>query len=356
MKKSKEPEESAAEAQHDIISVGNLSAGGNSHPEAQWFAGGNLGLFLHWGLSAVEAEYELSWGMVKDKPWQGGEIAPERYWRNADLFQPGAYDPERYLAAAAAAGFTYAVLTAKHHDGYLLWPAGQSELGTKTHLKGRDLVGPFIDACRNVGLKVGLYYSPPDWWFSRSHLLFDYPGLKASVQELEETFRGLGVDHQPTICRKPDPEFAARRRDYIRSHIFELTDRWGKIDLLWFDGRGVPNHSAPVMELEEIRERLPGVVINPRLTGEGDFLTYECREQDEAPQGWWERCALWDRVGWGYHHSTTYRPGAEIFREFEATRQAGGNYLINVGPRADGQLPEAFFHELKAFGEARATR
>jgi alpha-L-fucosidase len=346
-------DQAAANAQHAVIGVGQLSGkGSNPHPEAQWFAQPSLGLFVHWGISSVRGEVDLSWGMIKDKPWGGTSLSPADYWKQAEDFRPGHYQPERYLQAVKDAGFDYAVLTTKHHDGYLLWPAGHSEFGTATHMEGRDLVGPFVDACRKVGLKVGLYYSPPDWWFSREHLLFDYPGLKQSGQEPAGSIKGLGTAYEAKTCTPPDPAFVARRRDYLRSHIFELLERWGRIDLLWFDGRGVPQTERPVMEVEEIRPRQPWIVVNDRLTGSGDYVTYECRDADLAPQGWWEKCTQWNKGGWGYFKEEAYRSGRDVYSDYRQTREAGGNFLINAAPRPDGSMPEAFYRELEAFKKA----
>lgn len=176
----------AASLQHQLIGVGAAGSAWtpNPHPGAAWFQGAGLGLFIHWGISSVHGATDLSWGMISETPWNlGSEISrtvtPQEYFELAVTFGPENYHPERWLAAAKAAGATYAVLTAKHHDGYTLWPSESGEIGVKTHLGGRDLVAPFVAACREVGLKVGLYYSPPDWHFSRNHMSFEYAQLRS---------------------------------------------------------------------------------------------------------------------------------------------------------------------------------
>lgn len=354
--RKKDSEWMAADAQHGAIGVGGRrSAETNHHPEAQWFGEQKLGLFVHWGISSVQGEVDLSWGMIKDKPWGGASIPPEQYWASAKDFQPDRYEPERYLEKVAAAGFEYAVLTTKHHDGYLMWPAEQSEFGTAIHMGGRDLVEPFIKACRNFGLKVGLYYSPPDWYFSRDYLLFDYQGLKLSGQEPAEPVKGLGMSYEEKVSHASTPEFVAKRRDYIRSHIFELLKRWGRIDLLWFDGRGLPASEPAFMELDEIRERQPWIVVNDRLTGSGDYVTFECQNAEEVPDGWWEKCHLWNRGGWGYINHEKYWDGEDIYRDFQHTYQAGGNYLINAAPRPNGAMPDAFYRELEIFEQCQCV-
>ncbi|NNM87599.1 MAG: glycoside hydrolase, partial [Phycisphaerae bacterium] len=170
----------AADAQHAALGMKASPANTHTtHPEAQWFPRAGLGLFIHWGIASVHGGIDLSWGMIANTPWDAAaqgknKITPEDYWALAPRFQPDRYNPDLWLKAAADAGFQYAVLTTQHHDGYTLWPSRYSSLGVQTHLAGRDLVRPYVEACRRHGLKVGLYYSPPDWLFDRDYKSFNY--------------------------------------------------------------------------------------------------------------------------------------------------------------------------------------
>jgi hypothetical protein len=116
-----------------------------THPDARWFAAAGLGLFVHWGIASVDGRKDLSWSMVADTPWDKGsaKLAPEQYWQLAERFNPEKYDPDQWMRAAQAAGFRYVVLTARHHDGFALWPSAYGDFNTKNYMGGRDLLKPY---------------------------------------------------------------------------------------------------------------------------------------------------------------------------------------------------------------------
>jgi hypothetical protein len=97
-----------------------------AHPDAQWFGEASLGLFLHWGISSAHGGIDLSWPMMTNMG-TGLKIKPADYWKLDEQFKAEHFDPNLWLKAAKDAGFDYAVLTAKHHDGYTLWPTEASE-------------------------------------------------------------------------------------------------------------------------------------------------------------------------------------------------------------------------------------
>ena len=320
----------------------------NTHPEAQWFPEARLGVFFHWGISSVFGIGDLSWSMIK----QGvdfrhhqcerygpaavqAKMTPEKYWSQAERFQPDRYDPRAWLRAAKKAGAAYAVLTTKHHDGYALWPSAHGDFSTRTHMGGRDLVGEYVEACRAEGLKVGLYYSPPDWWFNRAHMSFHYGKLKPD----------LGVRHEPVTLPVLSPgeekERMGRFQAFIRGQVEELLTRYGRIDLLWFDGEGYD-----AIEMARLRELQPGIVINSRAHGTGDFMTPECSFPKAKPAGWWEMCHIWNDGAWGYLTHETYKPLGWMLSEFARCRSWGGNLLINVAPDARGELPPTAYRRL----------
>ena len=138
----------------------------NPAPGAQWFPDASLGLFMHWGIHSVVGA-QPSWDMISYYKYGGKVAPPDKYYALAERFDPQEYDPDQWLKAAKEAGFTYAVLTTKHHDGYALWPSKYG-IGTKQYMGGRDLLKTYVEACRANGLKVGFYFSPRDW---------HYPGL-----------------------------------------------------------------------------------------------------------------------------------------------------------------------------------
>jgi alpha-L-fucosidase len=319
-------------------------AGRTRHPDAQWFGGAGLGLFLHWGLSSVDGRIDLSWGMMAGTPWDKGafKLTPEQYFALAERFKPDKYDPSLWLGAAKKAGFRYAVLTTRHHDGFALWPSAFGEFSTKNHLGGRDLVKPYVEACRKAGLKAGLYYSPPDWYYNRHRMSFRYKAQGDAGPD-------WGLRHEPVTLPVPSAEDRRKWDEgfhaYVKGQVEELLTRYGKIDLLWFDG------GPAAIAVERIRELQPGIVLNPRMHGKGDFETPEVHFPKERPKGWWELCGIWNSGGWGYTAKENYRSTASVLAEFVKVRAWSGNYLINMGPRPNGELPEVAYQRLAEFGE-----
>jgi alpha-L-fucosidase len=312
-----------------------LVRGRTTHPDAQWFPEAGLGLFLHWGIHSV-AGLQPSWAMINQYPYgYTNDYPPDRYFGLAEEFRPNAYDPERWLAAAAAAGFRYAVLTTKHHDGYTLWPSEVGPFGVQSHLGGRDLVRDFVTACRNQGLRVGLYFSFADW---------KYPGFPMGDVDFDHRKRGQFSEMDPEEDERRFETFL----DFTCAQLRELLTGYGPVDLLWFDGVGWRDRKPHQMRGEEVipwlRSLMPGVVINNRWGRIGDYVTPEGRFPAEKPVGWWEACHCTNPLGhWGYTPNEPFPP-TEWFVDLTRRCNAwGGNFLPNVGPAPDGTMPPYFY-------------
>ena len=104
----------------------------NLHPDAQWFPKAGLGLFIHWGIASVDGYLDLSWGMFKDFMYSPRVCRPEEYFSLAKRFDPIRYDPGKWLSAASEAGCRYAVMTARHHDSFAMWPSRYGDFNTRT--------------------------------------------------------------------------------------------------------------------------------------------------------------------------------------------------------------------------------
>lgn len=346
-----------------IPTVKNPSATHTSHPDAQWYPEAGLGLFLHWSISSVK-EMNISWPMIpgknlrstriadpaererivrekdfelKGKPW---EMTPNQYWALAKDFNPGKYEPEKWCKAAKDAGFTYVVLTTRHHDGFALWPSAFGDFSTKNYMDGRDLVKPFVEACRKNDLKVGLYYSPPNWHFER-----DFKNFLSYAATKNPEFPALDADLKPRQNSKSPEEIARHHAAYdamVRGQIEELLTRYGKIDLLWFDGCQPTPNGAKSITAAEIRKLQPGIVINPRLHGTGDFITYERDlRTNKVATTWAEYCNTWALL-WTYD-TRPFRSNAFVLGQLALSRSLGINYLLGIGPDAQGELhPTAY--------------
>lgn len=340
-----------AAVQHDIIGAREREGGfvRTTHPDAQWFGSAGLGLFAHWGIASVFGNTDLSWGMMADWVWDAPlpgypKVTPRQYYEEGIArFHPDKYDPRRWLEAAAKAGVRYAVLTTKHHDGYTLFPSEFGEIGVR-QCGGTDLVGPFAEACRECGLKVGLYYSPPDWYFNRKYMKFNAGSPKDNKPPLD-----FDLNPMKEIPAMP-PEHMAKYRELIYGQTKELLTNYGKVDIIWFDGRGVPENAPDPVSVEQIRAWQPGIVINPRMHGKGDFSTPECSVPEKAPEGWWEVCHLINDHGWGYTVHP-YKSFEWIMQTMLQIRSMGGNFLMNAGPMPSGDMPREFYERMSQIAE-----
>ncbi|HWC60756.1 MAG TPA: alpha-L-fucosidase [Verrucomicrobiae bacterium] len=324
------------QAEHDAIgnTVMTKAPRHTMHPDAQWYGDAGLGLFIHWGIASVKG-INISWSMIDGLDGKPAQITPNDYFALAKDFNPTNYHPDKWLKAAKHAGFIYAVLTTRHHEGFALWPSAYGDFSTKNYLGGRDLVRDYVEACRKNGLKVGLYYSPPDWYFERDTKNFSrVPG------------RDLGPDGKPRTTKPTPEQKAAQKKAYIalvRGQIIELLTRYGKIDLLWFDGRVPGVTGDEIITLDEIRKLQPGIVVDGRLHGKGDFITYERKLDTGKPViGWAEFCNPWTAF-WPYVIGAKYRANGFVLGQFVACRALHVNYLLDVGPKSDGTLEDEVY-------------
>ncbi len=286
-------------------------------PTRNWFADARFGLFIHWGMYALYGRGEQV--LFRE------HLTPSEYRRRAAEFNPQRYNPLEWAQMAHDAGMRYAVLTAKHHDGFCLFDSAVSEFtSAKTGAK-RDLVAEYVRACRQVGLKVGLYYSLADWQWPA---YFDGP--------------------------ERDPDGFARFLDYTHTQVRELCTRYDQIDILWFDGAWP--HSAETWRsaelLDMIRRLQPGILINDRAGLPGDFTTPEQRILGGAADAMVESCITSVERHWGYHAGERiWKTPEQVIHALAQVGEGGGNLLLNVGPRADGSFPLPFVDLLREVGE-----
>jgi alpha-L-fucosidase len=334
-----------------------------THPDAQWFPKAGLGLMLHWGINSLHGKIDASWAMIANTAYDsagapGNKLTPSEYWKLGERFCPDKYDPDKWLSAAAAAGFKYAVFVALHHDGYSLWPSKCSEFGVQSTPGGRDLLGPYVEACRKNGLKVGIYLSPPDWYLDRKCMSFNYQSMGGlSGEKKVEGVPLFDEEHQPADIPAPTLEHRAKLREIFHERIREVLTGYGHIDLLWFDGGTWDNEARDLaLSLQ------PHLVINSRSCA-GHFESTECGFPHEKPNSWletvycWQTCAVQMPNGqpvevWGYLDTETYKPAEWVASNYLKLREWGCNFLVNVGPRADGTLPEIVYQRFEELGQA----
>ena len=316
----------------------------------EWYRDARFGMFIHWGLYAIPARGE--WVRSVE------EIPKEDYMKYFYEFNPTDYDPKKWAQAAKDAGMKYVVLTAKHHDGFCLFDSQYTDFKSTNTKCGRDLVAEYVEAVREAGLKVGLYFSLIDWY--------------------HDDFPHYGDRNHPM---RNHPEYSNENRDfdryltYMHNQVREICTNYGKIDVLWFDFsydelRGEAWKGTELIDM--VRSLQPDVIIDNRLevSGEGygslatgnpapyhgDFVS---PEQMIPPNGIqdvhgqdiaWEACVTMNN-NWGYHATDHYfKPASMLIKKLVECVSKGGNLLLNVGPDAKGNIPEESLERLAVIG------
>ena len=288
----------------------------------QWFKDARLGIFIHWGIYSVKGVDE-SWSFYNRY------LPYEEYMKQTKGFTASKYNPDYWASLIKESGAKYAVLTTKHHDGVALFDTKQSELNViKKTPAGKDLVKPFCEALRKQGIKNGLYYSMLDW----SHP--DYPKFLNNQMRYEN-----------------DSVRWNRFLEFRKNQIHELAAY--KPDLLWFDGDW--DYNADQWKSKEMRDLIdswmPGVIVNSRINGYGDYATPEQGVPLTPPaEPYWELCMTMND-SWGYQpNDKNYKTSDQIIQIFTDCISMGGNLLLDIGPKPDGTLPEEQVSILKELG------
>jgi len=289
----------------------------------QWFRDAKLGIFIHWGIYAVNGIDE-SWSFYN------GYISYDDYMKQLDGFTADKYEPREWVSLIKESGARYAVLTSKHHDGVALWDSKYSDLNVVDRTPaGMDLIEPFVKELRKNNLKVGLYFSVLDW----SHP--DYPNFTAEKKRYTD-----------------DPEKHAAFTKFNHGQISEISKKYNP-DLYWFDGDW--EQGAEWWKAKEIRQMVlednSNAIINSRLQGYGDYATPEQGLPVNPPDSkYWELCMTMND-SWGYQHNdSNYKSPSQIVRIFAECLSMGGNLLLDIGPKADGTIPEEQVDILKEMG------
>ena len=301
----------------------------------QWWREARFGMFIHFGAYAVPARGE--WVKSHER------LTTDQYQKYVDEFNPSDFDAKAWAKTAKSAGMKYAVLTAKHHDGYCMFDSKLTDYKLSTRFGGRDFVREFLDAFRAEGIKVGLYYSIIDWHHP------DYPN----------------VGNHP---QRDDKEYGKRTFNwdnylkYMHGQVEELVKNYGKLDVMWFD-YSFDEYSGEKWEANKlvsmIRKYQPDIILDNRLTINhgtssnermlstlGDFEGPEQGVPDvplidkyNNPMPW-ETC-LTLNGGWGYtEQDNNWKSPELIIHTLVNCVSKNGNLLLNVGPDARGNIPE----------------
>lgn len=292
----------------------------------EWFVHDRFGLFVHWGIYAVAARHE--WVQSRERR----ETA--EYGAYADYFEADLYDPVAWAKDARAAGMKYAILTAKHHDGFAMWDTATSDFKVTNTPARRDVLREFVEAFRAEGIKIGFYYSVIDWHHADYTMDSSHPQRDSDWNAFNQ---GRNWDTY---------------REYMYAQVRELMTDYGKIDILWFDWtppeKSAESWDSPALT-QMVRELQPGIILNDRIAyPEGaDLVTPEEYQAKSWPTRNGER-VIWETCqtlngSWGYDRDNHRWKSPELLLTLLIdTVSKGGNLLLNVGPDARGVIqPEA---------------
>ncbi len=293
-----------------------------SNEKIKWFTEARFGMFIHYGLYSMLGRGE--WLMYLER------MPLDEYKRLTELFNPDKDCVENWVKLAKQAGMKYMVLTSKHHDGFALFDSKVSDFTSVKSKAKRDLIREYVEACRRHDIKTGIYYSLPDW----SWQVF-YDGPESNPAGWDEFI------------------------DYIHAQVEEICSNYGKIDILWYD-KMMPRTQKEFYKAEHwkaeklnsmVRKLQPDIIINDRSGLEEDFDTPEQRIAPPDPARPWEACMTMN-CHWGYTaDDDQWKSSRELVKFLTAVSSYGGNYLLNIGPKADGSVPEESIDSLKQIAQ-----
>ena len=270
-----------------------------------------LGMFVHWGIYSVGGLHEqeqLRYGVPRAE-----------YEKNKDRFSAEKFSPDHFIDVAESAGAEYIVITTKHHDGFCMWDTATTDYKVTNTPAKRDVIGELAAACRRRGMKLGFYYSNPDWHHPSAY------NEKSTHQ----------IPPQPGDV--PDMK---KYIAYVKAQVTELLANYGEIVCFFWD---IPTGiELPEMD-EMVRKLQPGIMINDRGWGNKGKCDYSTPERDYKWALGNRHVEACDAVGansWGYRANEDYRTLGYLSRNIDRYLSTGGNYLLNVGPRSDGTIPD----------------
>jgi alpha-L-fucosidase len=299
-----------------------------------WWREARFGLFIHWGIYSVPAgTYDArpvstvgEWIMLYSK------IPVARYAQYAAQFNPTQFDADQWVKLAQSAGMKYIVITAKHHDGFAMYPSKASphNIFDATPFK-RDPLAELAAACRKHGIKLGFYYSQcQDWHHPGGAVLKGTHWDKAQVGDFDQYLNDIALPQ-----------------------VKEILSNYGPISVLWFDTPTAAMTPARAAEFLPLLDLQTGIIVNNRLGG-GFAGDTETPEQWIPPTGYpgrdFEVCMTINDT-WGYKsYDNNYKSTETLLRNLVDIASKGGNYLLNVGPTAQGIIPQPQAERLQQIG------
>ena len=296
-----------------------------------WWREARFGLFIHWGIYAVHAgEWAgktvptlCEWVMAHEK------IPLAQYRELAKCFNPQAWDAEAIVRLAREAGMKYIVITSKHHDGFAMWDSQASDYCiTKATPFKRDPLKELADACAREGMRLGFYYSQDlDW---------EHPDGAGNTWDF-------------------DPEkknFSVYLEAKVKPQLRELLTRYGPVALIWCDTPTTISREQAADLKAFIQSLQPDCLVSGRIGhGLGDYGSLGDNQLPAGRvQGEWETPATMNHC-WGFKRADeNWRSADTLLQSVIDLAAKGVNYLLNIGPDAEGRVPAASVERLHSIG------
>ena len=326
-----------------ILTLACSGAEENPESDLDWWRNARFGLFIHWGLYAIPAG---EWnGKTNYGEWirNNAQIPLEEYDQFLTQFNPGKFDADQWVKYAKDAGMKYIIITSKHHDGFSLWNSEISDFDIMSTPFQRDILMELAEACKDAGIKLGFYHSIMDW--HHPHYL--------PRRNWETEMSAAGADYNQYV-------------EYMKKQLGELLTNYGDLGVLWFDGEWEETwtHELGVDLYNYVKSFQPSIIINNRvdkgrggmagMTEEGYAGDFGTPEQEIPETGFpgvdWESCMTMND-NWGYNkNDNNWKSTKELIRNLTDIASKGGNFLLNVGPTAEGIFPEESVNRLKEIG------
>jgi alpha-L-fucosidase len=299
----------------------------------KWWREAKFGMFIHWGIYAVPADSTDLKGKKTIGEWylSNKHMQVKDYEKFAAEFNPVRFDAAQWVKTAKDAGMKYIVITSKHHDGFCMFDTKLTDYCvTKATPWKHDPMKDLAEQCREQGIKLCFYHSIMDWHHP------DYLPRRSW-----DTRPAEGADLNRYI-------------EYMQAELRELLTQYGPLGILWWDGGW--EHSAEELHSREVntlaRSLQPDIIINDRNRLPEDYATPEQNIPPNALPGGrlWETCMTMNDT-WGYaKNDTNWKSAEDLTRKLIDIASKGGNFLLNVGPTAEGVFPEAINQRLAQIG------
>jgi len=326
--------------------------------DTTWFMQDRFGMFIHFGLYSMPSRHE--WVKSVEK------ISEEQYDKYFKYFNPDKFDAKEWAQKAKAAGMKYAVMTAKHHEGFCLFDSAYTEYKSTNTPAKRDFIKEYVEAFREAGLKVGIYYSLIDWHHPEYQIDFFHP------RRAEENAYEMNQSRDMN-----------KYKEYLHNQVRELMTNYGKIDIIWFDftypslesvrneynkfalpdyKEWMPWTTSETWDakglIEMIRSINPDIIINNRTGINQDITTPEQAFNSNWPKFpgtdelWaWEACHTFPG-SWGYYRDEmSWKTPEMLIRVLLNSVSCGGNLIMNVGPTSRGNFDNRADEALEVFGQ-----